>query len=109
MKCTNHIACFFSGMFLANAIPHFVHGVSGDPFPTPFADPPGKGLSSPTVNVAWTFANIAAGYNLTRAGNLFRGRESGGRVAFLAGAAAISVVLSTVFARKQVDRLDRAA
>ena len=108
MKRTNQVACFFSGMFLANAVPHFIHGVSGDPFPTPFADPPGKGLSSPTVNVAWAFANIAAGYNLARAGNLSRGRESG-RVAFLAGAAAISVMLSSFFTKKQVDRLDQAA
>jgi hypothetical protein len=53
MKSSNQLASFFAGMFLANAIPHFVNGVSGDRFPTPFANPPGKGLSSPTVNVAW--------------------------------------------------------
>lgn len=100
MKRTNHAACFFAGMLLANSVPHFIHGVSGDPFPTPFADPPGKGLSSPTVNVAWAFANMVAGYNLARAGNLSRGKESG-RVAFLAGAAAISVMLSSFFTKKQ--------
>ena len=66
MTRNNHAACFFSGMFLANSVPHFIHGISGDPFPTPFAEPPGKGLSSPTVNVAWAFANIIAGYNLYR-------------------------------------------
>ena len=109
MKRSNHIACLFSGMFLANSVPHFVHGVSGDPFPTPFADPPGKGLSSPTVNVAWAAANIIAGYNLARVGNLSRGRESG-RVAFLAGAAAISVALSWFFTKKQsAPRLRSAA
>ncbi len=87
-------------MFLANSVPHFIHGISGDPFPTPFADPPGKGLSSPTVNVAWAFANIVAGYNLARAGNVTRGRDSG-RLAFLAGAATISVMLSSFFTKKQ--------
>jgi hypothetical protein len=49
----HYVACFFAGVFLTNAIPHFVHGVSGDNFPTPFAKPPGKGLSSPRINVVW--------------------------------------------------------
>jgi hypothetical protein len=49
----NYIICFFAGTFLANVVPHFVHGISGDRFPTPFVRPPGKGLSSPTVNVVW--------------------------------------------------------
>ncbi len=51
MNWYNYVACFFAGMFLANVVPHFVHGISGDRFPTPFAHPPGKGLSSPTINV----------------------------------------------------------
>lgn len=96
-------------MFLANSVPHLIHGISGDPFPTPFADPPGKGLSSSTVNVAWAFANIVAGYNLYRVGRVLRGRDSG-RVAFLAGAAAISVMLSSFFTEKQsAPRLRSAA
>jgi hypothetical protein len=49
---------FFGGMFLTNAVPHFVGGVMGEPFQTPFAKPPGKGLSSSTVNVLWGFANF---------------------------------------------------
>lgn len=36
----------------------------GKPFQTPFAQPPGEGLSSSTVNVLWGFFNIAAGYVL---------------------------------------------
>ena len=109
MAHNNHLACFFSGMFLANSVPHFVHGISGDPFPTPFADPPGKGPSSPTVNVGWAFANMIAGYNLYRAGNVRRGGESG-RIAFLAGAATISLLLSSFFTKKQsTPRLRSAA
>ncbi len=42
MHWYSYVGCFFAGMFLANAVPHFVHGISGDPFPTPFAKPPGK-------------------------------------------------------------------
>ena len=41
------VAYFFGGAFLVDAVPHFVQGVSGRSFPTPFASPPGKWLSSP--------------------------------------------------------------
>jgi hypothetical protein len=53
---------FFGGAFLVNEVPHFVQGVSGRSFPTPFASPTGKGLSSPTVNVLWGTANAVAAY-----------------------------------------------
>jgi hypothetical protein len=69
MHWYDYIACFFAGMFLANVVPHFVRGISGDRFPTPFADPPGKGLSSPTVNVVWALFNLAVGYILFRVGS----------------------------------------
>jgi hypothetical protein len=94
------VAAFFAGMFLANAIPHFVHGVSGDPFPTPFSRPPGKGLSSATVNVAWALVNMAVGYWLFKAGHVASGAHLP-LILFLAGAAAISVMLSVTFAKKQ--------
>ena len=65
-----YLCAFFAGLFLANAIPHFVQGISGNKFPTPFAKPPGKGLSSSTVNVLWGFFNAVAGYLLVvRVGN----------------------------------------
>jgi len=56
------ISYFFGGMFLANAIPHLVSGISGSAFQSPFAKPPGEGLSSSTVNVLWAFFNLAVGY-----------------------------------------------
>jgi hypothetical protein len=34
------VANFFGGASLANFVPHFVAGVSGRPFPSPFAKPP---------------------------------------------------------------------
>jgi len=102
MKANDQVASFFAGMFLANAVPHFVHGVSGDRFPTPFANPPGKGLSSPTVNVAWALANVAAGHSLFRAGRVARGK-SRSVISFLAGAAAISTMLGVFFTKKQTD------
>ena len=58
------VAYFFGGVFLVNSIPHFVSGVTGRPFPSPFASPPGKGLSSPTTNVLWGALNFAIAYLL---------------------------------------------
>lgn len=53
-----------AGLLLANGVPHFVNGISGHPFQSPFASPPGVGESSPLVNVLWGLANLAAGYVL---------------------------------------------
>ena len=52
------VADFFAGAFLCNAIPHLVSGLLGEPFPSPFAQPPGRGLSSPVVNFLWGFLNL---------------------------------------------------
>ncbi len=58
------VSYFFGGIFLANAVPHYVNGVMGRSFQSPFAKPPGKGLSSSVVNVLWGFVNIILGYAL---------------------------------------------
>jgi hypothetical protein len=98
MTFAHALASFFAGLLLANTVPHFVHGISGDRFPTPFAKPPGKGLSSPTVNVLWSLLNLAIGVALFRTG-----RVAGGGAAlgiFFAGVAAISIFSSYRFAGK---------
>jgi hypothetical protein len=64
MNWLHDVSYFFGGAFLSNAIPHFVSGVMGRPFQSPFAKPPGEGLSSSTVNVLWGFANFIIAYLL---------------------------------------------
>ena len=64
MEAAHYISYFVGGAVLANAIPHFVNGISGRPFQTPFAKPPGEGLSSSTVNVLWGFLNLVIGFAL---------------------------------------------
>ncbi len=59
-----YVLQFVSGLFLANGVPHFVQGISGRGFQTPFASPPGVGESPPTVNVLWGFLNLAVGFAL---------------------------------------------
>jgi hypothetical protein len=80
-------------------VPHLVHGISGDRFPTPFARPPGKGLSSPTVNVLWALFNLAVGYLLFRVGKVSTGNNTA-LLIFFAGIAAISIMSSVHFAQK---------
>jgi hypothetical protein len=64
MAGMHYLSYFFGGVFLTNAVPHFVSGVMGRPFQSPFAKPPGQGLSSSTVNVLWGFFNFVVGYVL---------------------------------------------
>ena len=59
-----YLAHFFGGAVLANALPHLIAGTTGRQLQTPFASPPFKGLSSPTVNVAWGLLNLAFAYLL---------------------------------------------
>jgi hypothetical protein len=58
------VSYFFGGIFTANAVPHLVAGTMGRPFQTPFAKPPGRGLSSSLVNALWGFANAVVAYLL---------------------------------------------
>ena len=99
MKWYRYVACFFAGLFLTNAVPHFVHGVSGDSFPSPFANPPGKGLSSPMVNVLWALANVVIGYILLRIGKVSQ-TNKWSLLAFFAGVVFISIMLSVAFVDK---------
>ena len=99
MKWYHYLACLFAGLFLANAVPHFIHGISGDSFPSPFSNPPGKGLSSPLVNVLWGLGNALVGYVLFRGGRVSRER-TWSLVVFGVGVVAMSVMLSMAFVDK---------
>src|ERR1035437_2909073 len=99
MKWYHYIAAFFAGVFLANVVPHFIHGISGDPFPTPFANPTGKGLSSPLVNVIWACFNLFAGYVVLTVSKTTVKNNLSMLVLFL-GILAISIQLSIAFMDK---------
>jgi hypothetical protein len=99
LKWYNYLAAFFAGLFLANVVPHYVSGVMGDPFPSPFANPPGKGLSSPLVNVLWASFNLVVGYLLFRASKL-SSKTKLALIVFFIGILLISINLSLHFADK---------
>lgn len=58
------VSWFLGGAFLANSLPHLGNGISGRAFQSPFASPPGVGLSSSTVNVLWGLFNLAVAWVL---------------------------------------------
>jgi hypothetical protein len=86
-----YFAHFVAGLFLANAVPHFVNGISGERFQSPFASPPGVGESSPLVNVLWGMANLVIGYVL-----LFGVGEFAGGLSIDALAVAVGVLATAV-------------
>jgi hypothetical protein len=93
MKWYNYVACFFSGVFFTNTLPHLVHGVNGVAFPTPFGNPPGTGLSSPVINVFWALLNLTIGILLLKTGKVsFSNKFT--VVLFIAGIGLFSLLLS---------------
>ena len=76
------VSYFFGGAFAANAVPHFVSGAMGRAFQSPFAKPPGEGLSSATVNVVWGFLNAVVGYLLVQRVGAFDARAISHVLAF---------------------------
>jgi hypothetical protein len=66
MHWYDYLAHFFAGAFLANGVPHFVQGICGNKFQTPFATPRGVGESSALVNVIWGWFNFIVGGALLR-------------------------------------------
>ncbi len=99
MQWLDYVSYFFGGAFLTNAVPHFVSGVMGRPFQSPFAKPPGEGLSSSTVNVLWGFFNLAVGYVLTcRVGN-FDLRSTTHVIALGLGVVLLGLMCARLFGR----------
>jgi hypothetical protein len=99
MRWYHYISYFFAGAFLANAIPHFVNGVSGSAFQSPFASPPGVGLSSSMVNVFWGLFNLAVGYILVCRVGTFDLRRTRHVAILGAGILVMSVMLAHSFGR----------
>jgi hypothetical protein len=99
MQWLDLLSYFFGGAFLANALPHFVAGVMGEPFQSPFASPPGQGLSSSTVNVLWGFFNLVVSYLLVCRVGTFDLRLTADAAALGLGILAIGLLGARLFGR----------
>ena len=93
------VAYFLGGAFFVNAIPHFVNGVSGRSFPSPFASPPGRGESSPIVNVLWGTVNAIVGYFLVCRVGDFHIRRLADVLVLGAGGLLMALTLARAFGR----------
>jgi hypothetical protein len=94
-----YVAWFFGGAFLANSLPHLINGLSGRAFQSPFAKPPGKGLSSAVVNALWGLFNLGVAWLLiVRVGDfsLYSARQV---LVLGAGMLLMSVMLARSFGR----------
>jgi hypothetical protein len=99
MQWPHLLSYFLGGAFLMNAVPHVVSGVMGRSFQSPFARPPGQGLSSSGVNVLWGFANIVIAYLLLcRVGDFSLGNSADALAAGL-GAILIGLFCAQHFGR----------
>jgi hypothetical protein len=99
MEWGHYASWFFGGAFLTNAVPHFVSGVMGRAFQSPFAKPPGEGLSSSTVNVLWGVFNAAVGYVLLCRIGQFDLRSTDHVVALGSGILLMGVITARLFGR----------
>ena len=99
MHWYDYLSYFFGGAFLANSLPHLMNGISGRSFQSPFAKPPGKGLSSPTVNVLWGLFNFAVAYVLVVRVGDFRLHDVVQVAALGAGTLLMSVMCAISFGR----------
>jgi hypothetical protein len=96
MRWNHYVSYFFGGAFLANAIPHFVSGITGHAFQSPFASPPGEGLSSAMVNVLWGAFNLAIAYLLLCRVGTFDLRRT--RHVLVAGLGALLIAVMSAWA-----------
>ncbi len=99
MEWSHYGSWFFGGAFLTNAVPHFVSGVMGRPFQSPFARPRGQGLSSSTVNVLWGFFNLIVGYVLVCRVGDFDLHSTGHVIPLGLGVLLMSVLTARLFGR----------
>ncbi|MBN9217234.1 MAG: hypothetical protein J0I79_04725 [Mesorhizobium sp.] len=99
MQWIDYLSYLAGGAVLTNAVPHFVSGVMGKPFQSPFAKPHGQGQSSSTVNVLWGFLNLVIGYVLVMRVGSFDLRATGDVVALGLGVLLMGVVMARMFGR----------
>ena len=97
------LACFFAGLFICNGIPHLTSGLRGEPFPSPFSKPPGRGLSSALVNSLWGSGNLLIGAILLWLGSFTPGPNVGS-ACFAVGFILMGIPTSRHFEKVRLTR-----
>lgn len=98
VKWYHYLLVLLAGPFLANFLPHFISGIVGNSFPSPFSDPPGVGVSGPVSNMLWATINLAVGLLLLYFGRIQR-QGFRGAALLLISAMAMAFYLAAYFGR----------
>jgi hypothetical protein len=101
-KWYHYLLAFLAGVFAVNVLPHYISGVIGQSFPTPFATPPGRGLSSPVINVLWASINFLICFSILYFAKMGK-REKWVWVAFFVGAILMSLNVASYFGAAHVQ------
>ena len=101
MNWPHEIAYFFGGLFFANALPHYISGLMGRAFQSPFAKPRGEGYSTSLTNVLWGFFNLVIAYAL-----LVRVVDFDIHSLAHAGALGLGMLLIALFAARHFGRFN---
>ena len=96
----DYLASFFAAAFLCNCIPHLACGLRGETFPTPFANPRGKGPSTSIMNFLWGAFNLLVPLYLLSKHPVTVSFEPG-FLALVFGALAIGFYLSLHFGKAE--------
>ena len=99
MRWYHYVSYFFGGAFLVNFVPHFINGVTGHRFPTPFGSPPGQGESPALINVLWGLFNLVIAYLLLGRVGQFSIRRTPQLLIAAAGGILMAIMLSQAFGR----------
>ncbi|MDE1157021.1 MAG: hypothetical protein PW791_01870 [Neorhizobium sp.] len=104
MPFSAYIAHFIAAAMMTNGIPHFVSGVCGRPFRTPFVrltnSGAGEPVSPPVVNVVWGWANFLVAFLIfANIGPLYIGTP-GDTIFVAAGMLIMGIILATIFGRR---------
>ena len=99
MRWYHYPAYFLGGAAFANTLPHLINGLSGNSFQSPFASPPGEGLSSSTVNVLWGLLNLTVAYVLICRVGAFELRRTRHVLVLGAGFVAMAITLARALGR----------
>jgi hypothetical protein len=89
------VLVFLAGMFLANATPHFIKGVTGQSHMTPFMR-----VSPSWLNIVWSFVNIVFGLFILRFSEVSVDELislNGESVSFLAGVVVMALSCAMLF------------
>jgi hypothetical protein len=84
---------FVSGALIANGIPHYMRGVVGEKFQTPFGRP-----SSAVVNVVWGTFNFVLGWALWHYAGMHRSHMHTFRYELAFGLGAFVMSLASAYA-----------